>query len=139
MNSIKDKLHPEDFQTHSHYWSTFGRNESEVSAYWVVIFLQHRNAQLRDSGSEPTDNGWGSFTYDEINEFYKTRRNNRDCNITFNTLINSDKCSPLTVLKIDNEDKWRLAGQDVITVTDWFVCGLASQPHMFKKDKDVPA
>lgn len=59
---LKDRYGPEDFTTEQHYMDTFGNSETEVSARWVIMFLQDRKR------------GWGPFTYKEINAFYNKTR-----------------------------------------------------------------
>jgi hypothetical protein len=60
MTTVLDKFTPCDF-TLEKYWGTFGNNETETSAYWVIWFLQER------------DRGWEPFTYGEIDDFYNSK------------------------------------------------------------------
>jgi hypothetical protein len=55
-------LTPHDIGTHDHYWNAFGNSETEVSACWIIMFLQARNE------------GWTPFTRDAIDAFYRERR-----------------------------------------------------------------
>ena len=69
---------PEDFATDRNYWNTFDNSETEVSARWVVMFLQDRGK------------GWDDFTVGEVLTFYGDEReksNKGDDGFTFNRLI----------------------------------------------------
>ena len=75
MTDILSKFSPDDFQTAEHYWSTFDNCETEISARWVIRFLQNRGE------------GWAPFSYDEINAFYRTQRSDPRGSFTFNRLV----------------------------------------------------
>lgn len=49
---------PEDIGVQKHFFDAFGKMEMEISARWLVEFAQGRNE------------GWKSFTDEDINEFY---------------------------------------------------------------------
>ena len=49
---------PNDIDTSSHLWSTFGHRETEITAKWIVRLCKKRGT------------GWAPFTREEINEFY---------------------------------------------------------------------
>jgi hypothetical protein len=75
---LRDRFQPNDFSTTGHYWDTFDHQETEISARWIVRFLQERNK------------GWDDFTVGEIRTFYKTKRESGgkpDDGFTFNYLV----------------------------------------------------
>lgn len=67
-------IKPSMIDTTKFFWSAFGKQETEVSANWIVRFCQQKNE-------------WVEFTYKDINNFYQTKRNDKHNSFTFNTLI----------------------------------------------------
>lgn len=51
-------VRPGDIDASKHFYEAFDNTETEISARWIIRFLQERNE------------GWRPFTYDEINVFY---------------------------------------------------------------------
>jgi hypothetical protein len=120
--SLLEKLKPTDFQTKEHYWGTFGNSETEVSACWIIMFLQHRMSQ-----GEVAQNGWAPFTYEELDNFYNDTRMARGKareNFWFNRLIGNFASAPVLIAGD------RLHPSAVVTITEHFVSKLASQPKM---------
>ena len=54
-------VQPSYFRTDTHYWNTFGNNETEVSARWLVRFCQDRG-------------DWGPFPLVHLQAFYEAAR-----------------------------------------------------------------
>lgn len=82
MPNWMDDLMPGHFKTDDHYWNAFDHHETEVSARWVVRFLQERGQ------------GWADFTIAEIREFYARKRKasgGHDDGFTFNLLTESSR------------------------------------------------
>ena len=59
-------IQPKDINAEGALIDCFGNLESEVSAGWVIRFLQERGA------------GWVPFTYNEINGYYEANSNSKD-------------------------------------------------------------
>ena len=120
--SLLEKLKPTDFQTSEHYWDTFGHAETEISARWIIKFLQHRMSQ-----GEVAQNGWAPFTYRELNDFYNSGRESSGKQrgyFWFNRLIGSFSTAPVII-------KGQAIHPDAeVAVTDYFVSALASKPQM---------
>lgn len=73
------EIQPEDIDAENHFFDAFDNYETEISASWIVRFLQQRGA------------GWVSFTYDEINTFYSQ---NFKHGFRFNRLVDPEMISP---------------------------------------------
>ncbi|TSC82786.1 MAG: hypothetical protein G01um101420_144 [Parcubacteria group bacterium Gr01-1014_20] len=65
-------IQPEDIDASSHLWDAFENMETEVSAGWVIKFLQERGK------------GWAEFSAEEIEAFYA--RKHKD-GFRFNRLV----------------------------------------------------
>ena len=124
--TLMTQFEPSDFRSDDHLWDTFSHNETEVSAGWVLRFLQERG------------DGWRDFTVGEIREFYRCERasvGQRGDGFTFNRLIpgchaySSARGSELrdNVVAIDVQGSGpygSLARADVCTVTERFILPL---------------
>lgn len=73
---------PSDIDASKHMYSSFGQSESEVSAGYIVRFMQERQKQGRKD--------WESFTYADIDDFYT--RKGAGNGYTFNRLIGHGNC-----------------------------------------------
>lgn len=58
-------ISPSDIDVTKHFYDAFGSSEREFSANWIVRFCQKRG-------------NWNPFTYDQINDFYKSERTQGD-------------------------------------------------------------
>lgn len=119
---LRDRFQPNDFITTGHYWDTFDHSETEISALWIVRFLQSRNQ------------GWADFTVGEIRAFYKKGRESgghHDDGFTFNHLVEGThqhitaRTFPMSETR-PNDAVLRLRGRledsdTVCTITDEFV------------------
>lgn len=72
-------IQPEQIDASHHLFNAFDHKETEVSAGWIIRFLQERGKS------------WAPFTYDEINTFYSRKHKDR---FTFNRLINAEMVPP---------------------------------------------
>lgn len=54
-------VQPKDINVSEHFFNAFDNMETEVSAHWIVSFLQERGV------------GWEPFIYDEIDMFYSRK------------------------------------------------------------------
>ncbi|MEX0649401.1 MAG: hypothetical protein WD200_00175 [Candidatus Andersenbacteria bacterium] len=72
-------IQPDHIDGSRHLWNAFDHTETEVSAGWIIRFLQERGKS------------WAPFTYGEINAFYS--REHKD-GFTFNRLINVEMVPP---------------------------------------------
>lgn len=52
---------PNHINTKNHFWDSFGHNETEISANWIVRFCQERGE------------GWQPFSREDIDEFYQRK------------------------------------------------------------------
>ena len=64
---------PLDINVKAHFYDSFGDRDTEISAGWIVLFCQHR------------DEEWEPFTYEDINDFYKSK--GRNDGFWFNNLL----------------------------------------------------
>lgn len=62
--SIADVVKPENVKADGPLWDTFGHNETEVSARWIVRFLQE----------ERPGQGWGPFPEADLQTYYEKGR-----------------------------------------------------------------
>ncbi len=114
------RLTPDDFRTDGHYWDAFGNSETEVSARWVIRFLQDRGK------------GWISFTFDEINAYYLGKMVNQCCtqDFTFNALIegtHNHMTAQTFPIGEQRPNQHSIAMEDdTFTVTDEFLSKLVS-------------
>ena len=60
-SQLMQLIQPKDIDTSNRLLDTFGKQEREIAARWIVRFCQEREL------------GWAPFTYREINEFYKSK------------------------------------------------------------------
>jgi len=117
-----EKFKPTDFQTKEHYWSTFGHAETETSAAWIIQFLQYRMTL-----GEVAQNGWAPFTYQELNNFYNSKRGDSGKapeEFYFNRLAGTLEGSAVYIVGGDS------SVSRTVTVTEYFIAKLASQPRM---------
>jgi len=70
-------IQPQNIDASAHLWDSFGNTETEISAGWVIRFLQERGE------------GWKPFTYAEINAFYE--RKSKFKGFGFNRLVNAER------------------------------------------------
>lgn len=73
-------IQPEHINVKNHFFSAFDNTETEISANWVISFLQKRGQS------------WNPFSFDEINKFYQKTFKNE--NFTFNRLIKPEMIPP---------------------------------------------
>lgn len=66
---------PWDIDASKHFFDAFDNTETEISAWWIVHFLQERK------------DGWRPFTYDDINLFYRKKHSH---DFEFNWLVKKD-------------------------------------------------
>lgn len=66
---IKDKIlsaiSPNDINIKDHFWEAFGNQETEISANWIVRYMQEKG-------------DWVPFTTEEIRDFQ-----NKTCNVDY--------------------------------------------------------
>jgi hypothetical protein len=72
-------IQPKDIDTSRHFFDEFGHNETEVSANWVIRFLQERGRS------------WEPFTYEDINSFYSRKFSD---GFSFNRLVEPEMVPP---------------------------------------------
>ena len=130
-NSILNKYKPSELKL-CQYWDTFGNSETEVSAYWVVWFLQER------------DKGWEPFTYGEIDDFYNKKRGKKGHakeHFSFNRLLPGDPYHMTAKSFMSGSPEYRsnprgirpLEGsgrEQKYVVEDSFVCALVSKGYI---------
>lgn len=75
-------IRPEHIDASQHLFGSFDHTETEVSAGWIVRFMQARGK------------GWMPFTFDEINKFYSTKYKE---GFTFNRLVEHEMIPPSLV------------------------------------------
>ncbi len=75
-------ISPEDIDVSNHFFDSFEHMETEVSAWWLVRFAQHRGQ------------GWTPFTDTEINMFYRDQGTSKQRNFRFNRLVRPEMVSP---------------------------------------------
>jgi hypothetical protein len=122
MINLTKVFQPEHFVLPEHYWDTFGHTQTEISAKWVMRFLQDRGK------------GWEPFTYDEINNFYNTKRIASGCErekFTFNRLLPGKHKHDTTSSFLGGDPEYRpnpggieiieMQGEEVYRVTDDFI------------------
>jgi len=73
-------IKPSMIDTSDHFWDAFGHSETEVSARWIVRFVQQRGGD-----------DWRPFTYAEIDGFY--RKKGRHDGFAFNRLLRENLAS----------------------------------------------
>jgi hypothetical protein len=54
---MKTNILPNDINTNQHFWNAFGQCEKEITAKWIVKYMQQENE-------------WKPFTKDDIEKFY---------------------------------------------------------------------
>jgi hypothetical protein len=64
-------VRPDHISLEKHFWDAFGNNETEVSAWWIVLLCQQLG-------------GWVAFTYEQIEELYNSKGY---LNFCFNRLL----------------------------------------------------
>jgi hypothetical protein len=72
-------LQPADIDASRHLFDAFDHHETEISAGWIVEFMQARGE------------GWVPFTYEEIDAFYGRKHKN---GFTFNRLVDPEMIPP---------------------------------------------
>lgn len=72
-------IQPRDIDGSKHFFGAFGHNETEISAGWIIRFLQERNQS------------WRPFTYEDINTFCARKYSN---GFRFNRLIEAEMIPP---------------------------------------------
>jgi len=72
-------IQPSDINAQEHFFDAFGNSETEISAGWIVQFLQERGQ------------GWKPFTYEDINSFYARKYSN---GFHFNRLVEAEMVPP---------------------------------------------
>ena len=72
------KIQPEDIDASCHFFGAFDHTETEISAMWIIRFMQKRGA------------GWVPFTKEEIQAFYAEKHPD---NFSFNRLIEPEHVS----------------------------------------------
>ena len=72
-------IKPEHIDASQHLFNAFDHSETEVSAGWIIRFLQHRGQ------------GWAPFTDKEINAFYARKYKH---SFGFNRLVNPQMIPP---------------------------------------------
>ena len=72
-------VQPAHINASQHLFNSFDHRDTEVSAGWIVRFLQER------------EKGWAPFTHEDINSFYS--RWHKD-GFTFNRLVNAQMVPP---------------------------------------------
>lgn len=72
-------VQPQHINAEKHLWDAFDHSETETSAGWIVRFLQERGE------------GWGPFTYEDINNFYARKWKD---GFTFNRLVEAEMVPP---------------------------------------------
>lgn len=75
-------VQPGQIDAQQHLFEAFDHSETEISAGWIIRFLQERGKS------------WVSFTYDEINAFYSRRHKD---GFTFNRLVEPEMIPPSLV------------------------------------------
>lgn len=78
--SIKDLTLPSNIKIDDHFWDTFGHSETEVSARWLIMFLQARNHY---ANNELT---WEPFPESHLVSFYQLLRKQPEEIFLFNRL-----------------------------------------------------
>jgi len=126
--TLLQRLAPEDFRTDTHYWDAFGNNETEISARWVIRFLQDRGK------------GWASFTFAEINTYYLTIMMGVARDFTFNRLVEGSH-NHMTAQSFPRgeqraNDSCIVVDGDTYTITDNFLAKLVSA-KLLKKIEDL--
>ncbi len=66
-------IQPDQVDVSRHFFEAFNQRETEISARWIVRFIQQRGE------------GWKPFSYEELNTFYK--KTFPHGNFTFNRLV----------------------------------------------------
>jgi hypothetical protein len=97
----KYPIQPEDINASKHFFGAFGNIETEVSAGWIIRFLQDRGQ------------GWKPFTQAEIYEFYSRKFTGHFC---FHRLINSQAVFERPTVG------WIVLQDDLYYVTHHFIC-----------------
>ena len=72
-------IQPEHINTENNFFDAFDHTETEVSARWIVSFLQENKK------------GWAPFTYEEINAFYARKYQH---GFRFNRLVEPEMVPP---------------------------------------------
>lgn len=73
------RIRPEDINASRHFFGAFDQAETEISAGWIVRFIQVRGT------------GWEPFTYEDINAFYAKKYSN---GFRFNRLVEPEMVPP---------------------------------------------
>lgn len=73
-------IQPDQIDASQHLFNAFDHRETEVSAGWIILFLQQRGQS------------WKPFAYEELNAFYRQTHHEHD--FTFNRLIHAEMVPP---------------------------------------------
>ena len=80
---------PSEIYSKKHFWNAFDQSETEVSARWIVRYMQ--------DVEERTGKCWPSFTYEQINGYYTLSDG-----FTFNRLLGYRNKST-QYIEVDND------------------------------------
>lgn len=116
--SIKDLILPSNIRIDDHFWNTFSHSETEVSARWLIMFLQARNYYAAD-GEHGVLMTWDAFPFSHLESFYRLLRKQPRETFTFN--------------RLDETYVQKVKG--MITVTDKFVSAIASNSNLISASK----
>lgn len=117
--SIKFLVKPENVKTTEHFWDTFGHNETEISARWIVNFLKARNFCLIG------DKGWDDFPFAKLESFYHYLLQQPGATFYFNKLHSNTA-----------RDSYIHLDSGLVKITDKFVSRIASNPELITSDRD---
>ena len=73
------RVRPQDINTRQQFFGAFDDVGTELSANWIVSFLQERGT------------GWEPFTYEEVDAYYKR---SYDYDFRFNRLVEPEMVAP---------------------------------------------
>lgn len=79
MSGEEYPIQPEDIDGSRHFFGAFGNRETEISAGWIIRFLQERNQS------------WKPFKYEDINTFYSKQYTD---GFWFNRLVEAEMIPP---------------------------------------------
>ena len=82
VNSKGFPVQPENIDASKHFFDAFDNAETEVSAGWIIRYLQER------------EEGWAPFTYEEIDAFYARKYQH---GFRFNRLVDPEMIPPSLV------------------------------------------
>jgi hypothetical protein len=78
-DTTKFPIQPDHIDASGHLYDSFGHMETEISAGWIIRFLQERGQS------------WAPFTFEEIDAFYSRKLKG---GFRFNRLINPEMIPP---------------------------------------------